>query len=341
LLEAEGDLSAALDLNRHDLGAAHLAGDRIRFAATAVRTAELEERLGQVAAADTLRGAADDVLLAGDHALRLELHLNRLATLERMERLDDDERWFLELDARALLARLPPGDVESSTPLIKLLAATLGRDQPGLLRLALGRVGLGPDEDAARLQRLAVAIDDWDRAQDEPGRLARILRPGTTGPVGATTWISELAGLGTEAQLRLERLWAAQEPPEAVREALRAFYLWWGRTPAAMSGEAGGQGHFLDQPLDFSRAETQQLHRIVVDGYGDPDSLLRLADRAGVNPNSVDLTGSPDAMIRKFLLQASNEEALGHVVERILDDPSAGTLATTLRDLVRAPEEYR
>jgi hypothetical protein len=338
LHEAEGDLPTALRLSRQDLAASDVAGDRTRFAAAALRAAELEERLGREVAADTLRSAADNALLAGDPGLRLELHLNRMTTLERMERLDEDQRWYLELDARALLARIPPGEVAENTALIKLLAATLGRDQPALVRSAAIQVGLGPDEDPARLRRLAAAVAKWDRDQDDLGRLARVLGIGTAGPVDESTWVSALAGLGPEVGQRLDKLWETEEPPRDVREALRALYLWWGAIPAARDGEQADWAHLFDRPLDFSRPEAQQLHRIVLDGYGNPQSLFSLADRAGIDPRSVDVKGSPDAMVRSFLLQASAKGLLQRVVEVILDDPSAGTLATVLRDLVERPQ---
>jgi hypothetical protein len=338
LHEAEGHLAEALHLSRHDTGASHLAGDRVRYAAGAVRTAKLEEQLGRGDAADTLRDAADAALLAGDHALRLELHLNRFATLERTGRLDDDQRWSLELDARALLARLPPADVADNTALVKLLAATLGRDQLTLLRFAVGTIGLGPDEDPTRVHRLAAAIDDWDRARRPPGRLARAAGLGTTEPVGTSTWISALAGLGDEAGSRLDSMWTVEEPPPPVREALRAFYLWWD-IPSAPRDEPGAGSHVLDQPLDFNRPEAQRLHRVIVDGYGDPESLLSLADRAGVDPGSVDLAGSPDAIVRDFLVQADRSGALRDVVSAVLADPAAGTLRDLLTDLVDPPAE--
>ena len=334
LHEAEGDLRAALELSRLDLAASHVAGDRTRFAAAALRTAELEERLGREEAADILRSAADDALLAGDPSVRLQLHLNRMTTLERMGRLDEDQRWLLELDARALLARVRSAKVAEDTALIKLLAATLGRDQPTLVRIAAVQVGLGPDEDPVRLRQLAAAIAEWDRNQDDPGRLARVLGIGAAGPVDESTWVSALSGLGPEAGQRLDKLWETEQPPYDVREALRALYLWWGAALAAQGGEQVGSAHLFDRPLDFSRPEAQLLHRVVLDGYGNPESLLSLADQAGISPGSLDVKGSPDAMVRGFLLQASEMGKLRRVVEVILNDPSVGTLATVLRDLV-------
>ena len=366
LHEAEGDLPAALDLSRLDLAASRAADDRTRFAAAAVRTAELEERLGREVAADTLRSAADDALLAGDPSMRLQLHLNRITTMERMGLLSEDQRWSLELDARALLARVPSAEIAEGTALIKLLAATLGRDQPTLVRAAAIQVGLGPDEDPVRLRRLAAAVAKWDRDQDAPGRLARVLGIGTAGPVNESTWVSALSGLGPEAGQRIDKLWETEPPPYHVREALRALYLWWGAAPPAQGGKQAGLAYpvsdsrglgrpapiihgksgeqadparIFDRPIDFSRREDQLLHRVVVDGYGNPQSLLSLADRAGIDPDLVDVTGSPDAMVRKFLLQASDMGELRRVVEVILDDPSIGTLARVLRDLGEDPEQ--
>ena len=334
LHEAAGDVDRAIQLSRRDLEASKIAGDRIRFAAAAIRTAELEERLGRESAADILRVAADDALLAGDHAVRLELHLSRMATLERMERLDDDHRWFLDLDARSLLARVPPPVIATSTAIIKGLAATLGRDQPTLVLAAAERVGLGPDEDPIRLRRLAAAVTSWDRHQDDPGRLARAVGISGAGPVDEMTWLSALAGLGTEAGTRIGTLWEIEEPPPDVREAVRAFYLWWGVVTARGAEESMPPADFLDTPIDFSLPAAQQLHRFVVDGYGSLESLIGLADRAGIDPGSVDLHGSPDAIVRNFLLQASAQHDLRRVVDAIIDDPSVGTLGNMVRDLV-------
>lgn len=336
IYQAQDEWEAAIRSASRALDTANRIGDRTRYAAIAIWNASLREQTGNgVEALATLGRAADAKLLAGDHRLRLELLLNQITTMERTEMVDEDERWQLELRSRTLLNSIPPNSLETDTGLLRLLGATLGRDEPSRLKAAVTAVGLGTDEDPQQLRALAGRIAEWDRSGTESGRLARSIRIDIDPTLPAEdAWVAALAGMGREAGFSLATLWEVEEPPPDVREAIRAFYVHWGVKRVPVDTEAG-RPHFLDEtPIDFGREEARTLEQIVLDGYGKPESLARLADLAGIDPSSLNLSGRPQMVVRTFLTTASNKHRLRDVVRAMEEDTSLGTLRNQLDQLI-------
>lgn len=340
--EAQENLTTALSKAHRARELAVRIGDRVRYAAISIWIASLEEFAAQSEAAVTaLREAIDSSFLVGDHRLRLELLLNQLTTMERLAMLEEDDRWLLELQARELLGLLTPGAVADDTALLRLLAATLGRDEPARLKAALAPVGLGFQQDPELLKNLARSIASWDQRRKEPLSLARSVGVAvneTRSPDAA--WVAALTGMGPEAGYRLDSMWVTEEPPLDVREAIRAFYLWWERKRAGQELQTGsspneGRPHFLDEtPIDFGREEVQALEQIVVDGYGKPEQLLRLADLTGIDPASLILSARPRVMVRAFMNTVGEQGRLRDLMRVMGEDTSLGTLRVRVNEMM-------
>jgi hypothetical protein len=85
--------------------------------------------------------------------------------------------------------------------------------------------------------------------------------------------------------------------------------------------------HFLDEtPIDFSRREVHELERIVLDGYGRPEQLARVADLTGVDPATLDLSSRPQTMVRGFLVKVSEQGRLRDLARVMGEDTSLGSL---------------
>jgi hypothetical protein len=336
LEESLGNLDAAVDAARRDVAAATMASNAVRIAAAGVRLAGLLERQRRVSDAEAaLREVADKSLLAGRPELRLELLLNRMTLMERAGILDDEERWSSGLGVRALLQRSRA--VTSNTALVRLLAAALGREEPGRIREAVRLVGLGHDEDTERVNALVAELAAWDAAGSEPGQLARAsgLQVADATKEDITRAWTALAGLGTDAGLLLDRLWNTAAPPERVREALRMIYVWWGvpsdRHEATM---AEPMQVLTEYPLDWSRPETKELEDIVLTGYPSPVDMQGLANRAGLNPGMISWASSNRRITRELLDTASAAGRVDSLVEAVLDDPETTSVHGRMRSLV-------
>lgn len=338
LHEADGDLVAAATSARQDMRAAELAADIPRYAAAAVRLAQLYERLDLTAdAVQVLSTAESHDLVAGRPELRLELLLNRMNTGERREYDDEDTRWTLELDARVLVQRLQSRDGTLSSALVRLLAAALGREDPERLLDAAGRIGLGHDEDPARVDKLIRAIEDWDLKQKPPGALARACLPQVSTEPAARQWSFALSGTGTSSAAVLQDLWSLQRPPVPVREALRELYLWWGfrGTPVARSVTADpAPGFLVGGPIDWSAPAAHELEQVILAAYPSSTELLRIADRADLDPQSVSPVLKSRQPARDMLRVASEQRRVGDLVRAIFDDESATSVHPRLRAVV-------
>ncbi len=229
LYEDAGDLGRAIETARKDRVAAEAAGDRVRFAAAALRAAKLLESEEPGEALMELRDASDHPFIVGDSELRLELKLNEIAARERTGKLDDERRWSLGLEARGLLRRIAPDAIEKNTALPRLLAAAFGREEPSRLRQAARVVGLGPDPSPGLAQSLAGAITQWD--SDRDGALASEVGVTRFDDDPEDAWRSAFSGLEEGDGRLVEQLWQVERPPEPVREAIRALYVWWGERP--------------------------------------------------------------------------------------------------------------
>jgi hypothetical protein len=340
LEEDDGNLEAAAAAARRDLDAAAFAADATRFAASAVRLAELEERRGDARGAEAaLRRAAEAPLLTGYSELRLELVLKLMNTLERAGLDTEESRWPLELDARAFLQRSDPRSVETSTALLRLLAAAFGREEPERIREAVRQIGFGHEEDPQRVQALVAALADWDSAQPDPGSLARMsgLQVDPDAPNGIEgAWRAGVAGLGTEAGPLLDRLWTSEQPPAAVREAMRSIYVWWGVRAVPHPVEAPAPSSHLDTqtPLDWSQKETRELEEILLTAYPTGTESLALAARAGIDPSQINWAGTGRRITRELTEVASRSGLLDALIESVLVDQSVSSLHDPLRSLV-------
>jgi hypothetical protein len=303
-----------------------------------VRLAGLQEAGARPKEADaTLQQAVAAPVLSGFPELRLELLLNRMAMRERLGLETEDSRWSLGLEARAMLKRLDPADVNFNTALVRLLAATLGRDEPQRVRAAARLLGFGRGESPIRVEEVVRAVAAWDASGPEPGRLAAA-QGLTAGPDPESlrlAWRARLAGLGTDAASVLDRLWEFEKPPEPVREALRNVYVWWGVKPSPPEPGAAPEHHFLaDTPLDWSRPETSQLEELVLTGYPTSTETISLADRAGIDMNRIAWSQSDRTIARELLTVASRSGNVDELVAAMLDDPAAVSIHAPLRTLV-------
>ncbi|MGN9906562.1 effector-associated domain EAD1-containing protein [Phytohabitans sp. LJ34] len=335
--EAGGDLRLAAEASRKDVRAAQEAGDATRTAAAVVRLARLEERLGESEAAQgELQKGADLPLLAGHPELRLELLLNRMNMLERGRLGDGDLRWSLGLGVRGLIQRYGPRNVTHSTALVRLLAAALGQEEPDRLKEAVRLVGLGHEEDLRRVRAIVSAIADWDLAREDPGRLARQLglRPLTSDREGLEAAWRTLTGLGTDAGLLLDRLWRLEFPPEPVREAIRALYLWWAVDSGTEQRPASATHFLAETPLDWSRQETRELEDILLTVYSTSTDSRMLASAAGLDMTLISWSGSARRVTRELIGTASRGGRLDALVRAVLADPASGAVRDRLRSLV-------
>jgi hypothetical protein len=345
--EAEGDLPGAADAAGRELAAASAAADATRFAAAAVRLAALHERLEQAALADQdLAAAGEAGLVAGYPDLRLELLLNRMNLRERRGLDTDDSRWVLGLDARELIQAAGPR-AASSTALVRLMGAALGRDEPTRLLAAVRLVGLGEEEDATRVDALISELVAWDSGGPEPGALARSLglRPDPDDPLAVAHAWSAVSGLGTDAGLLLSRLWVPTPPPERVREAMRMIYLWWAVTPTDAERTVTPSGPPPQQtvtpsalppqqPVDWTGQVMQSLEGLLLTAYPTSTDNQVLADRAGIDLSSISWSSSGRRITRELLFTAVRTGHLDSLVEVMLEDPAAVSIQPALRQLV-------
>jgi AAA ATPase domain len=340
--EQRGDLDRALDEATADLVAAELAGEPYRLCASAIRCALLQERVrgGRVGAATLTRIDADPAL-GGQVALRLELHLNRLAILERSG--VDDQRWVLELDARALLQRIDPSVLQSSTALVRLLAATLGRDDAVLVTNAVDKLGLGETKYSTHVLQLADALAAWDSVGTDPGTVARSIG---LSPASASAddlrqaWSQGIAALGHEARSLLGQAFALRPPSTEVLDALHTIFLWWGIDPSptfdgpdAAAPEPESE-HFLDGGIDYGDPGTAQLIRLLSGAYPEAADLEALAARAGLNMSQINVRQSSVLTVRDIVNDAGTDAKIVPLVNAVLHDPSIGAFADDIRAVI-------
>jgi hypothetical protein len=340
LAQAEGDLDAATAAAARDLEAAGFAADPTRFAAAAVRLAGLHEVRGAAEGADeALRKAGESPLLAGYPALRLELQLNRINTRERTGIEDEESHWLNSLEARALMQRIDSPELDANTALVRLLAAAFGREEPDRIRDAVRRIGVGHREDPVRVQTLTSALAAWDASQPEPGSLAKraSLRLDGPDPDAILRAWRGLAGLGTDAGNVLDRIWRQVTPPESVREALRAIYLWWAveANPASEPQQPQMQPDFLtESPINWERKEIRALEELMLTAYPTNTDTVMLASQAGLDPRMISRASSGRRFTREILATASRSGRLEELVETMLSDPVAVSVHGPLRELV-------
>ncbi|MDT0353915.1 AAA family ATPase [Pseudonocardia charpentierae] len=328
--EARGNRVAAADAAGRDVAAAAAAREPERYAAAAVRRALLLERsVGGAEAAAVLSAADEETWLAGHPLLRLELQLNRLATLERAS-LDHD-RWLLDLDARALLQKVDPAAVRSRTGLIRLLAATLGREEPFMVLDAVQVVGLGTVTYSTHLVGLASALAAWDAGGDLQGRIAQSVGLESSTP---TEWMQVIGGPAAEVASVLGQAFSLRPPPQPVLEALRQIYLWWRIDPQERSDLRGGPSALLDGPLDADNPATQRFLRTLAGAYPQSRNVLRLAAQAGLDAGSFEVKQSPVRLVRSVLTEADRVGKLGNLVKQVLADPETASFHDEITDLV-------
>lgn len=343
--EQLGDLDAALDEAQADLTAAEVAGEPYRLGASAIRCALLQELAGSGrSAVATLTRIDADPVLGGHVALRLEMHLNRLAILER--RKIDDQRWVLCLDARALLQRIDPNVLQSNTALVRLLAATLGRDDPTLVTNAVDVLGLGETSYSTHIVNLANALADWDTQGTDPGTIARSigLNPASASPADlGQAWLQGLAGLGYEARQLLGRAFAWRPPSTEVVDALRTIFLWWGIDPSPTDkafdstdeADSGAEPeHFLDGNIDYSDPKSAKLIRLLSGAYPESTDLEGLASRAGLNMSQINVRQLSFLTVRDLVSNAGAKAQIVPLVNAVLNDPSIGAFADDIRAVI-------
>jgi len=322
-----------------DVEVAKRSGDVYRLAAALVRHALLAERTGDAATAAAILTDTEDVpWFAGHTALQLELLLQRLALLER--RKVEYDRWLDNLDARVLLARLTQAEIDANTALLRLLAATLGRDEPAFVRKAATTLGIGVSTYSTHVLALAKALGDWDVQRPVPGELARAVGPApsaTSADELFTHWLQRISGRGAGVAQDFEVLWLIETPPEPVLEALRTFYLWWGLDPGPdFDGDTGSAAppteHFLTGRLDFADGGTQQLERMLQAAYPQIEDLQLLTSRAGLDPAQIDWRSQ--TVTRDLLAQASTHDELPNLISAVLEDDRAASFHDPLRQVI-------
>lgn len=337
LYEAHGDLAGAARAAEEDVRVARRSGDAYRLAAALVRHALLTERVGNpIVAAAILTDTGGVPWLAGHSALQLELLLQRLALLERGG--VDHNRWLDSLDARVQLARLSSYEIDTNTALVRLLAATLGRDEPAFVRKAATTLGIGTTTYSTHVLALANALGDWDAARPEPGELSRAVgNPPSSASADElfTHWLQRVSGRGADVAHDFEVLWLIQTPPMPVLEALRTFYLWWGLDPGPDfdgSGPAPPEGHFLEGALDFTNSDTQQFERMLQAAYPQIEDLQVLTSRAGLDPAQIDWRSR--SLTRDVLTQASTNDELPSLIKAVLVDGASASFHGDIRQVI-------
>jgi hypothetical protein len=302
--------------------------------------AGLHELRGAAARADeALRKAGESPLLAGYPALRLELLLNRINARERTGIEDGQSHWLNSLAARALMQRIDTPELDANTALVRLLAAAFGREEPDRIREAVRRVGVGHREDPVRVQTLTSALAAWDASLPEPGSLAKRanLRLDGNDPDAISRAWRALAGLGTDAGNVLDRLWRQVTPPESVREALRAIYLWWAveTNPSPKPNEPEMQPDFLtDIPINWERKEIRTLEELMLTAYPTYQDTVMLASQSGLDPALISRASSGRRFTREILATASRTGRLEQLVETMLSDSVAVSVHEPLRELL-------
>jgi hypothetical protein len=328
-----------LDSARGELDAASAAGDANRFATAAVRIASLEERSSRgEAAVETLRTAGNAPWMTGEFALRLELLLNLMNTMERSGAIGE-WRWSLGLEARKLIQRVGPEAVRSNTALVRLVAAALGGEEPQRLRDAVRQVGLGHDEDTARVLVLARAIAEWDATQPDPGRLAReadLAVGGTDLASLVNVWSQGLSGSGVEAGMLLSHAWDVGRPPSPVLAAIRDIYLWWGVTGESTEDLLPDETmtHFLDTPIDFTRKDARAFESIVVGAYPTTTDLRVLLDQANLDLAGIDWQQSERTIVREAIADAQAQGRISDLVQTMLGDQASIPFHDQISELV-------
>jgi hypothetical protein len=342
LAEARGELDLSIDAARRDAAAALLAQDPPRYGAAVIRLALLLERgHDATGAVSALTEADGQPWLSGHVLLRLELQLNRFVILERTGAPSADS-WVLDLDIRALLQKADPSAVHSSTALVRLLAATLGRDETSWVLEAVRSVGLGTTTYSSLLRNLATALGAWDMAQSEPGSVARSVGLDVREPVSATSlgdvWFQAVAGQADDTTPLLDRAFSFASPDAAVRTALRRIYLEWGTDPQEgleeeMVGEAPPE-HFLDGPLDLGDADAQRLVRAITGAYPSPADRQVLAADVGLDVAALDVKSTRGLSTRNLLDQAASIGKMPSLIGQVLSDHKTAAFHDELRDLV-------
>lgn len=339
LREGTGDVPGALASARRELGAASAAGDANRFAAAAVRIARLEEQsCNGEAAAEALRTAGEATWMTGEYALRLELLLNWMNTMERSG-ATGEWRWTLGLEARKLIQRVGPEVVRTNTALVRLMAAALGEEEPQRIRDAVRQVGLGYEEDTARVLVLARALAAWVKPPVHPGRLARDARLAadvTDQEVLVNGWSQGLSGSGVQAGMLLSQLWDEGRPPSPVLDALRDIYLWWGIPRESIDGSPSDHtmAHFLDAPIDFTRMDARSFESIVGEAYPNTTDLRVLLDQANLDQSRIDWQQSARTIIREAILDAQVRGQITDLVQAMLGDEATLSFRDQISDLV-------
>ena len=337
LQERRGHLRAASEAAACDVRPAAAAEHPERYAASLVWHALLEERCqhGEVGAA-VLAEAIGAPLLVGHTALRLQLHLNRMAMLERIGEAGD--WWLLSLDARALLWRLGAA-VAMDSALTRLLAATLGREEAHWVRTAVRELGLGSSPNSRLVELLADALGEWDADQPHPGEAAggAGLLPTSKGLSVSelkATWFQGIAGMGTSAGSLLERAWSIREPSQPVLEAVRTIYLLWGLDANGQFHEPDLSTHFLDGVLDFSDSNLQQFSRAMARAYPRTEDLQVIASQTGLDVKRLNLRQSASLLARQVLTVASTSGMLPSLVRQVLNDPKSKYIHGLVKDIV-------
>jgi hypothetical protein len=225
---------------------------------------------------------------------------------------------------------------------VRLLAAAFGREEPERIREAVRQVGLGHDEDSARVQAVIAALAAWDASMPEPGSLAKqYLRLENTEPESIVRAWTALAGLGTDAGLLLDLLWRQITPPEDVCERLRESYLWWAvhvePKSSLVQSDRNPRQHFLtDLPIDWSRAEILGLEELMLTAYPTSQDRMMIASKAGLDLTLMSWASSGRRITREILGSASRSGKLEQLVETVLTDPDAISVRERLQALVGA-----
>ncbi len=335
LHEARGDVAGAIDAAACDVEAARLSEDPERLGAAAVGHARLLERAsGGAAAAPVLYAAEATSWLRPHTAVRLELQLNALAALERGR--DRTDRWVGELDARSLLQRLPPTEVASNPALVRLLAATLGRDEPRLVLDAARTIGLGTTTYSTHFHNLATVLADWD-LMDHGGALAHDLNLSVDSSSSSDlreAWFRSVASWGSDAPRFVDRIVSRGTPPRDVSEALRAFYLWWGLDPQDTafpdSGPGPGDGGEAASPV--TGHQSARLVEALVGAYHETTLLHLLATRAGGDVEAIDWSQPLRGVALQIVTDAVDRDGAAALVGAALEDPAASAFHDAIRE---------
>jgi hypothetical protein len=349
LEQSRGDLPAAVAAAGRDLDASLAAANVLRFAAAAVRLAGLHELMqAPDKADDTLRNAERAGLLVGERELRLELTLNRIAARERLGLGDDDSRWKLDLQARALLQRSDAQAIETNTALTRLLAVAFGKVERNRILAAVRILGLGLTAGPQRTNALLSALADWDSGGAQPGSLARRLNFPVAGADADSirrSWAA-LARRVPESAALLDRLLSDNPPPDAVWEALRQIYLYWGVEPARPKGPnepktqpigapSSAQTFGSSTPIpDEPDSQEAQLEEILRTAYPTTTDARRLTALAGIDAGRISWTSTVGSVWNQIVRLAIRSDVVGEMITAVLNDPSAAALHGSLRDLV-------